>query len=187
MRLRPCMQMRGEMISKVKLVVIAVTLFFCNPIMWVSDAQQPQAETQAVQLIGLPGLKENTKGRLAVINGNLRFIHANGNIDVAAASIQDVTTGKDSQRVIGGATGTVASIAAPFGTGRALGLFRKKLDTLTIQYRDAEGGLHGAVFTMPFGTAEMIKTKLIALGAHTSIPTQTDRNKISSESRKNKL
>ena len=187
MRRRACAQMRGEMISKVKSVVIAVTLLFCNPLRWVSHAQQSQTETQAVQLIGLPGLKENTKGRLAVINGTLRFISATGNVDVAAASIQDVTTGKDSQRVISGATGTVASIAAPFGTGRALSLFRKKVDTLTIQYRDAHGGLHGAVFTMPFGTAEMIKTKLLALGAHTTIPTQADQNKTSSESRKNKL
>lgn len=174
------------MISRVKSVAIAVTLFFCSPLMWVSNAQQSQTETQAVQLIGLPGLKENTKGRLAVTNGTLRFIYGKGAVDVAATSIQDVTTGKDSQRVISGATGTVASIAAPFGTGRALSLFRKKVDTLTIQYRDTQGGLHGAIFTMPFGTAEMIKTKLIALGAHTTITTQADQNKPSSESGKNK-
>ena len=187
MRLRASAQVRCEMVSMVKAVVIALALFFCSPLMWVSYAQQSQTETQAVQLMGLPGLKENTKGKLAVVNGTLRFIHAKGNADVSAASIEDVTTGKDSQRVIGGATGTVASIAAPFGTGRVLGLFRKKVDTLTIQYRDAEGGLHGAIFTMPLGTAEMIKTKLIALGAQTSVPTQPDHNKISSDSRKNKL
>lgn len=174
------------MVPMVKSVVIALALFLCNPLMWVSHAQQSQTETQAVQLIGLPGLKENTKGRLAVINGTLRFIHAKGNVEVAVASIEDVTTGKDSQRAISGATGTLASIAAPFGTGRVLGLFRKKVDTLTIQYRDAEGGLHGAIFTVPFGTAEMIKTKLVAQGAPASIPTQADQNKMSSESRKNK-
>jgi hypothetical protein len=96
-------------------------------------AQQAQLETQAVQVIGLAGLKENTKGRLTVVRGTLRFAYAKGNMDVAAASIEDVVTGKDSQRVIGGTFGTVASLAAPYGAGSALPLFRKKLDTLTIQ------------------------------------------------------
>jgi hypothetical protein len=174
------------MISKVNLVAIAVTLFFCSPLICDSHAQQSQTETPAVQVIGLPGLKENTKGMLSVVNGTLHFVHAKGNSDVAAASIHDVVTGKDSQRVIGGMTGTVATIAAPFGTGRALSLFRKKVDMLTIQYRDAEGGLHGAIFTMPIGTAEMIKKELIAQGAQTTIPTQADLNKTSSKAREDK-
>jgi hypothetical protein len=55
-----------------------------------------------------------------------------------------------------------------------LSLFRSKVDTLTIQYRDANGGLHGVVFTVPVGTAESVKKELIAQGAHTSIPIQTE-------------
>ena len=173
------------MILRIKVVVIAVALFICNPVICVSHAQQAQTETEVVQLIGLAGLKDNTKGRLTVVNGTLRFIYANGNADVAAASIQDVITGKDSQRVIGGTLGTL-TLFAPYGSGRVLSLFRKKLDTLTIQYRDADGGLHGAIFTMPFGKAEMIKKDLIAQGAHTTIPTQVDPNKTSSDSREEK-
>ena len=60
MRLRASAQVRCEMVSMVKAVVIALALFFCSPLMWVSYAQQSQTETQAVQLMGLPGLKENT-------------------------------------------------------------------------------------------------------------------------------
>ena len=56
-------------------------------------------------------------------------------------------------------------------------MFRKKLDTLTIQYRDADGGLHGVIFTMPLGKADTIKKELIAQGAHTSVPTQADPTK----------
>ena len=168
------------MISKVKVVVVAAALFFCGPLIRVSHAQQAQTETQAVQVIGFAGLKENTKGRLTVVNGTLRFTHAKGNAEVGAASIEDVTTGKDSQRVIGGTFGTLASLAAPFGSGSVLPLFRRKLDTLTIQYRDADGGLHGAIFTMPVGKAEMIKKELIAQGAHTTIPMQADSNKTTS-------
>jgi hypothetical protein len=114
-------------------VVVAITLFFCGPLIRVNHAQQAQTETQAVQVIGFAGLKEKTKGKLTVVNGALRFAHAKGNANVAAALIEDVLTGKHSQRVIGGTAGTLASLAAPFGSGSALPLFRKKVDILTIQ------------------------------------------------------
>ena len=174
------------MISRINALVIAVALFFCSPLIRIGHAQQAQTETQSVQVIGLAGLKENTKGRLTVVNGTLRFVHAKGNADVAVASIEDVATGKDSQRVIGGTFGTVASLAAPFGSGSALPLFRKKLDTLTIQYRDADGGLHGAIFTMPRGKADQIKKELVARGAHTSVPILADLIKSLADSREEK-
>jgi hypothetical protein len=158
------------MISRITVVVIAVVLFICNPLICVTRAQQAQTETAAVQVIGLAGLKDNTKGRLLVANGSLRFIHSKGNADVPAAAIQDVVTGRDSQRVVGGTLGTLTMLA-PFGSGRVLSLFRTKLDTLTIQYRDGGGGLHGVIFTVPFGKAETIKQELISNGAKTSIPT----------------
>jgi hypothetical protein len=167
------MEMEGEMLSKVKVALVATTLFFCAS---VGHAQRSQTLTQAVQLIGLAGLNENTKGNLTVINGTLRFIHSKGNADVAATSIENVVTGTDSQRMIGGTLGTLTQLA-PFGSGRVLSLFRTKLDTLTIQYRDADGGLHGAIFTVPLGSAEMIKQELIAHGAHTSIATQANAKK----------
>jgi hypothetical protein len=175
-------QRRVKMILKINTLVIAVALFFCSPLMRTAHAQ-PQTETQAVQVIGLAGLKENTEGMLIVVNGTLRFVHAKGNADVAAASIEDVVTGKDSQRVIGGTLGTVASIAAPYGTGSALPLLRKKVDTLTIRYRDADGGLHGAIFTMPRGQADPIKKELVAQGAHTSVPILADLIKSLEEKR----
>jgi hypothetical protein len=174
------------MISRINAFVIAVALFFCSPLTGNGYAQQAQIETQAVQVMGLAGLKENTKGWLTVVNGTLRFVHAKGNADVAAASIEDVVTGKDSQRVIGGTFGTVASLAAPYGSGSALPLLRKKVDTLTIQYRDADGGLHGAIFTMPRGKADTIKKDLVAQGAHTSVPIMADFMKSLGDSREEK-
>lgn len=170
-------EMEGEMLSTVKVALIAITLFSCAS---VSQAQQVQTLTQAVELIGLAGLNENTKGNLTVINGTLRFIHSKGNADVAATSIENVVTGTDSQRAIGGTLGTLTQLA-PFGSGRVVSLFRTKFDTLTIQYRDAEGGLHGVIFTVPLGKAEMIKQELIAHGAHTSIATQADSKKPSAD------
>ena len=67
--------------------------------------------------------------------------------------------------------GTLSRLA-PYGGGTALSLLRSKVDIITIQYRDPNGGLHGAIFTMPVGKAEPIKEALLAQGAHTSIPSQ---------------
>jgi hypothetical protein len=173
------------MISRITVVVIAVVLFIYNPVIWVTRAQQAQTETEAVQVIGLEGLKDNTKGRLLVVNGSLHFIHNKGNAEVRAAAIQDVVTGKDSQRVIGGTLGTLTMLA-PFGSGRVLSLFRTKLDTLTIQYRDTGGGLHGVIFTVPLGKAEIIKQELISHGAKTSIPTQANTKTTTSKTKEKK-
>ena len=159
-------------VFNVKVALIAAALFFCSSVVRLTA----QTLMQAVQLIGLTGLNQNTKGKLTVTNGTLRFIHSKGNADVAATAIENVVTGTDSQRAIGGTLGTLTQLA-PFGSGRVLSLFRAKLDTLTIQYRDADGGLHGVIFTVPLGKAEMIKQEIVAQGAHTSIPTQPDPEK----------
>jgi hypothetical protein len=157
----------------VKTIVFAISILLVSLLVPVSNAQEQPKSTKAVQLTGLAGVKNNTEGSLTVENGNLRFAYSKSTTDLAPNSIQDVVTGSDSQRVIRGTLGTL-SMFGPYGSDRFMSLFRSKLDTLTIQYRDADGGLHGAIFTAPVGTADVIKNELIALGAHTSIPTQGD-------------
>jgi hypothetical protein len=142
-------------------------------LLFASAGNAQQQPTKAVQLTGLVGVKDNIKGTLAVESGALRFVHSKISSELAPGSMLDVVTGNDSQRVIGGTVGTM-SLFAPYGSGRFLSLFRSKLDTLTIQYRDADGGLHGVIFTSPVGTAETTKDELVGLGARTSIPTRGD-------------
>jgi hypothetical protein len=161
----------GRMASTVKVVPSVISIVLLSLLVSVGNAQQQQKTMKAVQLTGLMGVKDNTQGSLAVENGNLRFTHSKRTTDLAPPSMQDVVTGNDSQRVIGGTLGTM-SLFAPYGSGRFLSLFRSKLDILTIQYLDADGGLHGVIFTSPVGTAEATKDELVGLGAHTSIPTQ---------------
>jgi hypothetical protein len=132
------------------------------------NAQQRPTVVNAVQLTGLPGMKENSKGKLSVENRSLHFISGKTSSDVTASSIQDVVTDRDSQRAVGKTIGTL-SMAAPYGGGRVVSLFRKKIDTLTVEYRDADGAFHGVVFTMPLGTANGIKKELIAQGAHATV------------------
>ena len=155
------------MILKSKSVLVAVVSFFAGLVIPVGNAQQVSGPVKVVQLTGLVGVKDNAKGTLSVENGRLHFVHGKASSDVSASSIQDVVTAADSQKAVGGTIGLM-SMAAPYGGGRILSLFRTKIDTLTVQYRDADGGLHGTIFTMPVGTAEVIKKELVAQGAHTT-------------------
>ena len=136
-------------------------------------AQQPAAGTKVVQFMGLEGVKAKSSGRLTLEGGNLQFTSTDAKASVPLHSIEDVVTGNDSQRVFRGTFGTL-TMFAPYGGGRFLGLFRSKIDTLSIQYRDADGGLHGAIFTMATGKADPLKKEMVAQGAHTSIPIADD-------------
>jgi hypothetical protein len=161
----------GSMVTKLKVVLFVIPLLAAGQLVLAADERQPQQPTKAQELTGLIGVKENTKGRLSVENQNLRFIHSHGTSDVTANSIQDVITGSDSQRVIRGTLGTLSRFG-PYGSDRFLSLFRSKMDTLTIRYRDGDGGIHGVIFTTPVGQAEVIRDQLVGLGAHTGIQTE---------------
>jgi hypothetical protein len=173
------------MILKSKSVLVAVVSFFIGLVIPVGSAQQVSGPVKVVQLTGLAGVKDNAKGTLSVENGQLHFVHGKASSDVSASSIQDVVTAADSQKAVGGTIGLM-SMAAPYGGGRVLSLFRTKIDTLTVQYRDADGGLHGAIFTMPVGTAETIKKELVAQGAHTTSPGESKTPAAASSTSSNK-
>lgn len=135
------------------------------------EEDPPQAPTKATLVMGVTSLKGNSNGSLTLEKGSLHFVHSKDAIDIPAPSIIDLVTGNDSQRVIRGTAGTI-SMFGPYGSGRCLSLFRSKLDTLTLQYRDPDGGLHGVIFTLSVGRAELLKQQLIAQGAHTTIETE---------------
>jgi hypothetical protein len=168
------------MVLSIKRTLFAVLLFVLSPFILPSNAQQPAAPIKVHQITGLTGVANKTNGSITIENGNLRFAHGKTNVDLPAASMQDVVTGNDSQRMIHGTLG-VLMIAAPYGSGRFMSLFRTKLDTLTIKYQDADGSLHGAIFTMPVGKAEALKKELVAHGARTSVPIQEDADKTSAK------
>jgi hypothetical protein len=164
-------------------VLVSVALLIAGIETSIGNAQETPAPVKAVQLIGLTGVKQNAKGTLKVENGNLQLVHGKANADITAASIQDVVAGDDTQRSVGDTVG-VMSMAAPYGGGRFLSLFCRKIDTLTIRYRGVDGGLHGEIFTMPVGAANAIKTQLVSEGAHTAttgepttaIPSSNEQN-----------
>jgi hypothetical protein len=125
------------------------------------------------QVIGLEGLKHNVTGTLVAENGSLVFTNGKKKVVVPAASIQEVLTGKDTERALGGTVGTL-TMFAPYGGGRFLSLFRTKIDTLSIQYLDPSGGMHGAIFTLTQGNALSAKKALLSQGARTSVPVEVE-------------
>src|SRR5712664_3097847 len=78
-------------------VLVSVAWLFAGMETSIGNAQQTPAPVKAVQLIGLTGVKQNAKGTLKVENGNLQFVQGKTNVDVTAASIQDVVTGDDTR------------------------------------------------------------------------------------------
>jgi hypothetical protein len=134
-------------------------------------AQQPDSGVLVRHIIGLEKIKPNATGKLAVREGALQF---ESQAKIPATSIDDIFIGTETTQS-GGKAGTVAktaAMAAPYDSGAALSLLlRTKVDMLTVAYREASGARHAAIFALPKGQAEAIRTQLIAAGAHTSAGT----------------
>jgi hypothetical protein len=136
------------------------------------QSQAADSTPQVNHVLGLEDVKHNAKGKLTVNASGLDFQGAALHAQVPIASIEDIFTGEDSRQT-GGKVLTVAKMGVPYGGGRVLSLItHEKFDSLTVAYRDENGGLHGALFTMPVGQARDIKKQLVAQGAKTSIPVE---------------
>ncbi|MFI5118377.1 MAG: hypothetical protein ACHP8B_16945 [Terriglobales bacterium] len=137
-----------------------------------TQPKSPAADStpQFNHVLGLEDVKHNANGKLTVNAIGLDFQGAASHAQIPIASIEDIFTGEDSHQT-GGKVMTVAKMGVPYGGGRVLSLLtHEKFDSLTLEYRDENGGLHGALFTMPLGQATIIKKQLMARGAKASIP-----------------
>ncbi len=136
-----------------------------------SPASAVGTAPDAIHVLGLENIKRGAKGKLALAGTTLRFDVGTATAEVSIPSIQDVFTDQDSKQLVGGKKGTVAKLVMPYGSGRALSLFgTKKIDVLTLEYLDSNGGLHGVIFTLPEGQAPALKGQLVEQGAHASMP-----------------
>src|SRR6266446_3400878 len=122
--------------------------------------------TRATHLLGFANARNNSIGTLSVQDDSLQF-QQNGKsgAKVKIASVRDVFLGAESKQV-GGLPMTLGKTAVPFGGGRVVSLFaHEKYDTLSLEYVDADGGIHGAIFQLKKGQAELVKNALVAQGA----------------------
>jgi hypothetical protein len=146
-------------------VALLILLTWCSATAVAQNASQPtQSATpfsiRATHLLGFEGAPSNANGTLSIQDGALQF--------QKGGRLQDVFLGEESKQV-GGLPMTMGKAAVPFGGGRAVSLFsHKKYDTLTVEYVDASGGVHGAIFQLSSGQGEALKNELVAKGAHVS-------------------
>ena len=118
-------------------------------------------------VLGFEGVKRNAGGELSIQDDSLRFLRdGRAAAQVSISSIQNISLGQEDDQV-GGVPMMLGKTAVPFGGGRVVSLFsHKKYDSLTIEYLDATGGFHGAIFRLAKGQGQTFKTGLMARGAH---------------------
>ncbi|WP_263385423.1 hypothetical protein [Granulicella arctica] len=103
---------------------------------------------QAKLLIGLPGIDSGSYGDLSFNSRTLQFTTRDASFKVAKVNILSVSDG-DEQVELGGVAGKFARTAIPYGGGYVLGaVAHKKVGLLTMEFVDASGQYHGAVFLM---------------------------------------
>lgn len=156
--------------ARLACLAIAASLALVAPLPALGQqAAKPDPANRATNIMGFEDLKKNEKCQVEISATAIRLKGQTSTVEVTPSSVEDVLTGDDSARLVGGFLGTL-TMFAPYSSGRFLSLFRKKLDTLTVQYRDAEGGLHGGILSMKPGQAALLKKQMIDAGAHTSVP-----------------
>jgi hypothetical protein len=143
------------------------SVFAQNP----KDATKESKVTSvsARHVMGLEGARKNARGHLILTNDVLKFQKNGGaTVELKRASILSVFTGQQDKQV-GGIPVVLGRAATPFGGGRAIALFsHKKYDVLTLEYRDNDGGVRGAIFQLTKGQAHLIQEELAADGVQIS-------------------
>lgn len=121
------------------------------------------SSVRATHTLGFEGTPKNANGSLSVQGDLLQFEKNGGSsAQIPINSITTLTLGEEDKQV-GGVPLTLTRAATPFGGGRVIGLFsHKKYDTLTLEYLDSNGGLHGAVFLIGKGQGQVIRSALEA-------------------------
>lgn len=135
-----------------------------------AHASAVNATTRATHVLGLEHVKRGAKGRLMIADKALRFESGASVATIGIPSIQDVFTGEESQELVRGKTGILVELAMPYESSRVVSLLAsRKIDVLTLEYRDSNGGLHGAIFTLPKGQAPVLMRLLVNKGSNAGL------------------
>jgi len=173
--------------------VTSLILLWCSAAALAQSAGQSATSTapfniRSTHLLGFESAKQNANGTLSIQDGALQFQkEGKPAVQIKIASVQDIFLGEQSKQV-GGTAITVGKAAVPFGGGRAVSLFaHKKYDTFALEYVDSNGGVHGAIFQLNKGQAEILRNELVAKGARVSEsatePVKQNTAEVSSESK----
>lgn len=130
-------------------------------------SQQPAQTTSipGVQcVIGMQNHKPNSKGTLSLVPTGLEFKTDKDTTSISTSSITDIFVGNQSRQDVTGA-GKVVTMGIPYGGSRIVSLFSHKVQVLTVEFTDSNGGFHGAIFVLPQGEASVYKDQLVKQGA----------------------
>jgi hypothetical protein len=148
---------------------LLVALICCGlPSAAQNSSQQKESKpfsVRATHLLGFENAKSNCSGTLSIEDDSLQFQHTEKRgAHIKTGSVRDIFLGAESKQV-GGLPMTLGKAAAPYGGGRVVSLFaHKNYDILTLEYVDADEGIHGAIFQLTKGQGELVKNELIARG-----------------------
>jgi len=158
-----------------RVLIDVCALWLCTAVAALAQSSAPTLKAnppfsiRATHLLGLPNTKSNCKGTLSTQGNVLQFQQSGKPVaQVDIASVRDVFLGEERMQV-GGLPMKIGKAAAPFGGGRVVSLFaHTKYDTLTLEYVDSNGGVHGAIFQLKKGQGELVRNELVARGVSSS-------------------
>ena len=148
------------------MAVFAIAVLFAATAMPVFSQQTAQTTSipGVTCVIGMQNHKPSSKGTLSVLPTGLEFKTDKNTTVISTASITDIFVGNQSRQNVTGA-GKVVTMGIPYGGGRLVSLFSHKVQVLTVEYTDSNGGFHGAIFVLPQGEATVYKDELVKQGA----------------------
>lgn len=156
-------------------ILTCVTFLVCyHEALIAQDVAAPgtQASGSSLHLkniLGFQGISNNATGDVSIRDGYLRFQKsATSSAQIPLSSIQSLTLGEQDKQV-GGVPLMLMKSGTPYGGGRVISLFsHKKYETVTLEYVDANGGFHGAIFQLNKGQGQVLRSELEAAGAPTA-------------------
>jgi len=182
----------GHSLIRRSAIALLVVMFWWAILTHAQDVSQANNSNKSfsartTHLLGFEGSLNNANGTLSIQGDSLQF-QKDGKpaVQVPIASVENVSLGQQDKQV-GGKAMTLGKAAAPFGGGRAVSLFaHKKYDTVALEYVDANGALHGALFQLNKGQGEALKNDLVAKGARVSKSDESGKQSKAEVSNENK-
>ena len=115
-----------------------------------------------IHVAGLEEVKANVSGDLTLSPAALTFSNKNVTASIPRERIVNVFTG-DQRTEPWGTAGKIARKVIPYGGGAALAAAtNKKVDLLTVEYRDLHDAYHGVVFVLPLQKAAAVSAQILA-------------------------
>jgi len=162
---------RGNMIHRLVSRTVACLMTIGLSTGLVAQNAAGGGPARVTHVLGLEGAPNNANGNLSIQQDALQFQRGAGPAaQISLGSIEDVSL-SEANKQMGGTPMAVTRAATPFGGGHVIGLFsHKKYDILTVEYRDANRGLHGAIFQLNKGQGQVFRSQLAAAGVHVNAP-----------------